>query len=147
MASNTPFRLYKTNTHQGGHQVPLIISKGDGLNDKGSLRNQYQHVTDLLPTILEMLEVEIPQERNGQKLVPPNGNSFLESMNLKEAESTHRLQYYEQEGHRGIYRDGLSAVTKVKSLSAHFVLSVGITENGYEIFTESVKGYHKPPYL
>ena len=111
MASNTPFRLYKTNTHQGGHQVPLIISKGDGLNDRGSIRKQYQHVTDLLPTILEMLEVKIPQERKGQKLVPPNGNSFLESLNDEEAESTHRLQYYEQEGHRGIYREGWSAVT------------------------------------
>ena len=89
----------------------MIISKGDGLNDMGALRNQYQHVTDLLPTVLEMIEVEIPQERKGQKLVPPSGNSFLDSVSHKEAESTHRLQYYEQEGHRGIYRDGWSAVT------------------------------------
>ena len=43
--------------------------------------------------------------------------------------------------------DGWTAVTKDKSLSAQFEHTVGITENGYEIFTESVKGYHKPPYL
>ena len=42
--------------------------------------------------------------------------------------------------------DGWTAVTKDKSLSAQFEHTVGITENGYEIFTESVKGYSKPPY-
>jgi len=43
--------------------------------------------------------------------------------------------------------DGWTAVTKDKSLSAQFEHTLGITENGYEIFTESVKGYTKPPYL
>ena len=43
--------------------------------------------------------------------------------------------------------DGWTAVTKDKSLSAQFEHTVGITENGYEIFTESAKGYLKPPYL
>ena len=43
--------------------------------------------------------------------------------------------------------DGWTAVTKDKSLSAQFEHTLGITENGYEIFTESVKDYSKPPYL
>ena len=43
--------------------------------------------------------------------------------------------------------DGWNAVSIVKSLSAQFEHSLGITENGYEIFTESAKGYSKPPYL
>ena len=42
--------------------------------------------------------------------------------------------------------DGWTAVTKDKSLSAQFEHTLGITENGYEIFTESAKGYFKPPY-
>ena len=45
-----------------------------------------------------------------------------------------------------ILNDGWTAVTKDKSLSAQFEHTVGINENGYEIFTESVKGYNKPPY-
>ena len=45
-----------------------------------------------------------------------------------------------------ILNDGWTAVTKDKSLSAQFEHTVGITENGYEIFTESGKGYNKPPY-
>ncbi len=43
--------------------------------------------------------------------------------------------------------DGWTAVTKDKSLSAQFEHTLGITENGYEIFTESARGYSKPPYL
>ena len=46
-----------------------------------------------------------------------------------------------------ILNDGWTAVTKDKSLSAQFEHTLGITENGYEIFTESAKGYLKPPYL
>jgi len=46
-----------------------------------------------------------------------------------------------------ILDDGWTAVTKDKSLSTQFEHTIGITENGYEIFTKSVKGYSKPPYL
>ena len=49
--------------------------------------------------------------------------------------------------HTKLLNDGWTAVTKDKSLSAQFEHTLGITENGYEIFTESAKGYLKPPYL
>ena len=49
--------------------------------------------------------------------------------------------------HTKTLNDGWTAVTKDKSLSAQFEHTVGITENGYEIFTESAKGFSKPPYL
>ena len=45
-----------------------------------------------------------------------------------------------------ILDDGWTAVSKDKSLSAQFEHTVGIKDNGYEIFTESVNGYVKPPY-
>jgi len=45
-----------------------------------------------------------------------------------------------------VLNDGWTAVTKDKSLSAQFEHTLGITETGYEIFTESDKGYRKPPY-
>ncbi len=49
--------------------------------------------------------------------------------------------------HTKILNDGWTAVTKDKSISAQFEHTLGITENGYEIFTESDKGYSKPPYF
>ena len=45
-----------------------------------------------------------------------------------------------------VQNDSWTAVTKDKSLSAQFEHTVGITEDSYEIFTESVKDYRKPPY-
>ncbi|WP_075482635.1 type I methionyl aminopeptidase [Candidatus Pelagibacter communis] len=48
--------------------------------------------------------------------------------------------------HTKVLDDGWTAVTKDKTLSAQFEHTVGITENGYEIFTESAKGYKEPPY-
>tara|TARA_B100002051_G_scaffold19690_1_gene15530 strand:+ start:642 stop:1415 length:774 start_codon:yes stop_codon:yes gene_type:complete len=45
-----------------------------------------------------------------------------------------------------IQNDGWTAVTKDRSLSAQFEHTLGITEDSYEIFTESVKGYREPPY-
>ena len=110
MVSGTPFRLYKINTHQGGHQVPLIVSKGSGLSDGGGIRRQYQHVTDLLPTILDLVGVEMATSKGGRPVPAPAGASFTASMGDVSAASTHPEQYYEQMGHRGMYRDGWSAV-------------------------------------
>ena len=62
MAGNTPFRLYKVNTHAGGHQVPFIISWPKGIGAGGERRAQYAHVTDLLPTILELAGADAPAE-------------------------------------------------------------------------------------
>ena len=45
-----------------------------------------------------------------------------------------------------ILSDGWTAVTKDRSLSAQFEHSIGVTATGYEIFTESPAGLHRPPY-
>ena len=110
MVSSTPFRLYKINTHQGGHQVPFIIS-GPGIGAAGEVRGQYQHVTDLMPTIADLCGVEVPTTKAGQPLPAPAGASFTATLAAADAPSTHREQYYEMIGHRGYYRDGWSAVT------------------------------------
>ncbi len=125
MASNTPFRLYKINTHQGGHQVPFIVHWPVGLadslsgsvtenqeaNSDGEIRTQYQHITDLLPTLAELTGLEIPTSKNGQPVPAPAGTSFSASLSDPGHDSTHREQYYEMIGHRGMYREGWSAVS------------------------------------
>ena len=45
-----------------------------------------------------------------------------------------------------LLKDGWTAVTKDKSLSAQFEHTVGVTDNGFEIFTKSKKNYERPPY-
>jgi arylsulfatase A-like enzyme len=111
MVSNTPLRMYKINTHQGGHQVPFIVHWPAGLDAAGEIRTQYQHITDLLPTLAEMTGVEIPTAKNGEPLPGPAGASFASSLGDADATTTHPEQYYEMIGNRGFYRHGWSAVT------------------------------------
>ena len=118
MVSCTPFRLYKINTHRGGHSVPFILNwparfSGVGAGDvaAGGVRAQYQHVTDVFPTLAEMCGVEVPASRHGVPAPDPAGASFASTITDAAAPSTHPEQYYENFGHRGFYRDGWSVVT------------------------------------
>ncbi|MFN8040018.1 MAG: arylsulfatase [Acidimicrobiales bacterium] len=112
MLGNTPFRLYKINTHRGGHSVPFVVHWPAGIGDglRGGLRRQYAHITDLLPTLLDIVGVERPDERNGKPLKPINGVSFRPTITDPDAPSRHTEQLYEQNGHRGYYRDGWEVV-------------------------------------
>jgi arylsulfatase len=111
MSSGTPFRLYKINTHQGGHSVPFICSWPDGLADRGTRRRQYAHVTDLLPTLLELVGVERPATRNGVEQATLDGVSYAAGLRDPDAPSAHREMVSECWGHRGLYRDGWELVT------------------------------------
>ncbi len=112
MVSNTPFRLYKINTHAGGHSVPLLVSWPDRLAGAGGgLRRQFSHVTDVLPTLLEVVGVEAPSQRAGVPLQPFAGTSFAATLSDPDAPATHLEQHYENSGHRGYYRDGWEVVT------------------------------------
>lgn len=106
MASNTPFRLFKANTHQGGHQVPFIVSWPNGNLECGALRDQYQHVTDLFPTLAALAGASLDR-RSGP---PLSGTDFVPTLTC-DAQSSHLEQYYESWGHRGFYRQGWSAST------------------------------------
>jgi arylsulfatase A-like enzyme len=75
MASNTPNRLYKITTHAGGHQVPMVISWPRRLTTRGS-RDQYAHVVDILPTLIDMIGLSPLARRNGADARPMVGASF-----------------------------------------------------------------------
>jgi arylsulfatase len=112
MAGNTPFRLYKINTHAGGHTVPFIVSWPDRLAaEGGALRRQYAHVADLMPTFLELAGVEARPERRGAPAKPITGTSMATTLFSAEAADTRTEAVYEMIGHRGFYRDGWEVVT------------------------------------
>jgi arylsulfatase A-like enzyme len=64
-AGNTPLKWYKQNTFGGGVRDPLIIHCPSRIKDRGGLRNQFHHVIDLVPTILEMLDVKPKESYRG----------------------------------------------------------------------------------
>src|SRR6202011_3012015 len=61
MASNTPLKRYKQNTHGGGIRDPLVISWPKGIAARGEVRGQFCHASDLTPTLLELLGVTAPE--------------------------------------------------------------------------------------
>lgn len=110
MASNTPFRLYKGQTFAGGIRVPFLLSWPAGLGRKGEVRDQYQYVTDVLPTVLDLIGLEHPGMRHNLPTKEIDGTSFA-PVARDGAPSTHPEQYSEFGGNLGYYRDGWKIIS------------------------------------
>lgn len=111
MAGNTPFRYFKQIVHRGGIQDPLIVHWPKGIRDRGLVRQQYHHIIDIAPTILEAAGIGMPEAIDGVKQMPLDGTSMLYSFNNGQAADRHTVQYFEMFGNRAIYKDGWKAVT------------------------------------
>jgi len=110
MAANTPFRYWKQDANsEGGTRNPLIVFWPKGLKEKGTIRNQYGHVIDVLPTTIELTGAKVPEVINGYKQEPIEGTSLAYSITDAKAPSKHTIQYYEIMGTRAIYKDGWKA--------------------------------------
>ncbi|MBO9150837.1 arylsulfatase [Chitinophaga sp. GCM10012297] len=109
-ATNTPFRLWKTDANaEGGTRNPLIVYYPEKIKEQGGIRNQYGHVTDITPTILDFAGANVPETIKGVKQQPFEGTSLVYSANDAAAPDRHTVQYYELRGKRAIYKDGWKA--------------------------------------
>ncbi|MEM8861017.1 MAG: sulfatase-like hydrolase/transferase, partial [Chloroflexota bacterium] len=111
MAGNTPLKRYKQNTHDGGIRDPLIISWRNGISASGKIRHQFHHATDIVPTLLEVLDIPLPETIKGVAQQPIEGVSMAYSFEDGTAATRKEVQYFEMMGHRGIWKDGWKAVT------------------------------------
>jgi hypothetical protein len=84
----------------------------NGIADKGKTRNQFHHVIDVAPTILEAAGLPAPIFVNGIAQAPLEGVSMLPTLRDGDAPENHTVQYFEMFGNRGIYHNGWTAVTK-----------------------------------
>jgi arylsulfatase A-like enzyme len=109
-AGNTPFRRWKRETYRGGASDPFIVHWPKGIRAKGEIRTQYAHAIDMLPTVLECLDLESPSQIRGVAQSPIEGVSFAYSFEDSEAASKRVTQYFEMLGHRSIYHSGWRAV-------------------------------------
>lgn len=112
MASNTPFRLYKINTHRGGHSVPFITSWPAAGLEPGALRRQFAHVTDLLPTLCDVAGIDRPDEWNGTAALPLVGGSIRATLHEADAPGHEGDLMQECDGHRGYRRGTWEAVAR-----------------------------------
>jgi len=98
--SNTPYRYFKRTPMAGGIRVPLVMHWPQQITDPGSIRNQWVHVTDLLPTVAEYTGGRLPDEFNGHRTQPFDGRSFASIANDATAAPIRDHQHFELQGSR-----------------------------------------------
>jgi arylsulfatase len=115
-AFDTPFTWFKQNASKlGGIRQGMCISWPDKIKDKGGLRDQFCHVIDVVPTLLEVSGIPAPEYVDGIKQAPIEGISFaytFDEANAK-AVSEHKTQYFEMMGQWALYHEGWLLSTKV----------------------------------
>ncbi|GAJ23170.1 unnamed protein product, partial [marine sediment metagenome] len=94
--SNTPFRLYKHWTHEGGISTPFIMHYPAQINDKGVLRHSPGQLTDIMATVLDITGTEYPENYNGNKILPCEGKSLVPLFDSDERDK--EMLFWEHEG-------------------------------------------------
>lgn len=98
--SNTPFRLYKHWTHEGGVSTPLIAHWPQGIHDKGAIRHAPGQLTDIMATILDVSDAEYPQKHDGNTILPLEGRSLAPYFADEPLED--RPLFWEHEGNAAV---------------------------------------------
>lgn len=112
VAMNSPFSYTKQVAGDfGGTRNGMIIHWPAGIKAKGEIRSQFGHVIDIAPTVFELAKVPAPKVVNGITQDPIEGKSLAYTFAQPKAPETHRVQYFEIFGNRGIYQDGWFART------------------------------------
>jgi arylsulfatase len=109
-AGNTPFRRWKKEIYRGGASDAFVISWPKGITARGEFRHQYAHAIDMVPTVLEALNIAPPETIKGATQSPIEGVSLAHTFENADAETHHVTQYFEMFGGRSIYHDGWRAV-------------------------------------
>ena len=108
-AFNTPCKMFKRHTWEGGVADPMIVHWPKGIKAKGEIRNQYAHCSDVVPTVYECLGIEPPEVVKGYTQWPLEGTSFRYSFDDAKAKTQKESQFYVMLGTRAIWRDGWKA--------------------------------------
>lgn len=98
--SNTPFRGFKKNTHEGGISTPFI-AYFPGVIKAGSVNHQVAHVIDIMPTCLSAAGIPYPASFHQKKLTPLPGTSLYNAFHNKPFKD-HATLCWEHEGSRAV---------------------------------------------
>lgn len=109
MAFNTPFKMFKRYSYNGGICDLMVVHWPRGIQARGEIRDQYIHCSDVAPTVYECLGVEPPAEVKGYTQWPLEGTSFRYSFDNAHAPTRKDTQYYVMLGTRGIWHKGWKA--------------------------------------
>ena len=106
-AGNTPLKSTKlVAAHFGGTRSPMAISWPAKVKPDSVARAQFHHVNDIAPTLYELIGIKPPKVVNGYKQDQFDGISMAYTLNDAKAPTRKKVQYFENSGSRGIYKDG-----------------------------------------
>ena len=127
MAFNTPFKMWKRYSFNGGTCDPCIISWPAGIAARGETRDQYHHAIDIVPTVLDCLGIERARDRQGLHPAPDAGGEHALQLRRRRPSRRAHTQFYSMLGTRGIWHDGWKAVTTHPAISGwgHFTRTPG----------------------
>jgi arylsulfatase len=112
-AMDTPYQWTKqVASHWGGTRNGTIVHWPRGFTVRGELRQQFHHVIDVAPTVLEAAGLPEPSSVNGIPQQPLEGVSMRYTFDDAGAAERHETQYFEMFCNRGIYHQGWTAVTR-----------------------------------
>lgn len=100
-ASNTPFRMYKHWTHEGGIATPLIAHWPEGIAARGTLNHEPGHIIDIMATCVELAGATYPETRNEKPITPLEGNS-LHPLFQGRARVPHQALFWAHSGNRAV---------------------------------------------
>lgn len=111
-AGNTPYPWVKQVAgHLGGTRVGMAIRYPKAIASKGEIRNQFYHVIDVAPTILDLVNIPQPKMVNGFQQKAMDGVSMKPTFTNPKAQDNRTTQYFNIFGNRGIYHKGWMAST------------------------------------
>jgi arylsulfatase len=110
--SNTPFKMYKHWTHEGGIASPLVIYWPKGVKQKGAIRNQDAHLIDIMATCVDIAGISYPKTYNGHDIQPMEGKSLVGAINNLPIQRD--FIFWEHEGNRAIKAGPWKLVSKTE---------------------------------
>ena len=112
-ASNSPFRLFKRWTHEGGISTPFIVYWPDRIKRAGIV-HEPTHITDIAATCIEAAGANYPSELNGNGIKPIEGRSFMDAIDKGKWKRSLPI-FWEHEGSRAVRIDNWKLVSEVDS--------------------------------
>ena len=135
IAFDSPFAFTKQVAGDfGGTRNGTVVHWPDGIKAKGEVREQFTHVIDVVPTILEATGIPEPTVVDGIPQIPIQGTSMMYSFDDGDADEQHTVQYFEIIGNRGLYQDGWLARTTVKLPWETTMMNTVAADDGWELY-------------
>jgi arylsulfatase A-like enzyme len=110
-AFNTPFKMWKRYNFEGGVADPMVISWPRGIKARDELRHQFLHATDVVPTMYDLLGIEMPDVVKGFTQVPLEGVSFRSTFAGDDVPTPKETGFFSMLGSRAIWHKGWKAVS------------------------------------